>query len=368
MSTRWSDIVLFILVLPCSAVQAQPVTKYSGSDSVLATRWNWAIQETSRQSELKEFWIGYSIQRLMDEDSYIYSGKHFSGSEDRGLSLGALISGDTSESYGRIEPRHHDRSYIFKKNKDVALMFLVSRDSSGNSVVGRVDLCTMDLAFNLKGEPLLWLGTSQDDESVHLLADVFERADEVHLRKDIVEAVGIHQQSKESYPFLSRLLASKEPDGVRTKAAFWIAEQGNPGALKVLDETARNDRSLKVREQAVFAISLLDSDESTDVLIAIARKADDPKVRAKAAFWLGQKASQKVLTTLGDIIENDQETEVQRQALFALWQIKDSQSVDRLIVIARTHPNPRIRKQAVQILGQSDDPKALEALIEIVKK
>lgn len=252
--------------------------------------------------------------------------------------------------------------------KDVALLFFVSRNSSSTHVIQKINECTMELTFNLKDKPLFWLGTYGDDESIRRLKEVFGEATTVDLKKDLVEAIGIHQHSRDAFPFLSNLLTGQESDDVRAKAAFWMGEQDNPEGLKVLIEVAEKDRSLKVREEAVFAISRLDSDEATDALISLARKADNPKVRGKAAFWLGQKASRKVVATLENIIADDEETGVQKQALFALSQIKDTEGVERLINVATSHPNPRIRKQAIQILGQSDDPKALEALIEIVRK
>jgi HEAT repeat protein len=361
--------LLSVLVIALSSLEAQTVSKYAGDDTTLDERWKWASQRASALDDAKECWIGYRIQRLMDDDAFILSGNIFSGTLERRNSLYTLISGQKSEEANSTrELRSRGESKIFKRMKDVALLFFVSRNSSGSPVTKKLDECTMELSFNLKGKPLFWLGTFGDDESIRRLKKVFAEATTVELKKELVEAIGIHQHSNDVFPFLSNLLTGKESDDVRAKAAFWMGEQDHPEGLKVLVDGAEKDRSLKVREETVFAISRLDSDESTDALISLARKADNPKVRGKAAFWLGQKASQKVVATLENIIADDEETEVQRQALFALSQIKDTEGVERLIRIARSHPNPRIRKQAIQILGQSDNSKALEALIEIVRK
>jgi hypothetical protein len=288
--------------------------------------------------------------------------------ESRG-SLYALVGGQQSgpalESknvWSGREPR------IFKRMKDVALLFLVSRSSSGDLIVQDVELCTMDLTVNLKNKPLLWLGASGDVESMQRLKDMFARATSVKVKKDLVEAIGLHQRNSDTYSLLSDILIGRESDEVRAKAAQWMGELGNPAGLKTLEKTAEKDRSVKVREEAVFAISRIDNDESTDVLITLARTADNSKVRGKSAFWLGQKASRKAVATLESIVADDEESDVQRQALYALAQVRDSATVDWLTTIARNHANPRIRKQAIQLLSQSDDPKALETLIEIVRK
>ncbi len=356
-------------MIALSSLDAQTVSQYAGNDKTLEGRWKWANVQALRTTDGEGIWIGYSIKRLTDEDSYVVSGNISYGTTESRGSLYALIGGPQS---GPVLESKNDwsghRPRIFKRMKDVALLLLVSHPSSGDPVVQDVKFCTMDLSVSLKNKPLLWLGASREDESVRHLKEMFVKATPVNVKKDLVEAIGLHQSNSDAYSFLSDILKGKESDDVRAKAALWMGELGNPEGLKTLKEIAEKDRSVKVREEAVFAISRLDTDESTDVLISLARKADDPKVRGKAAFWLGQKASEKAVATLEGIIADDEETEVQRQALFALSEIKNGNAVERLIGIARNHPNARIRKQAIQILSQSEDPKALETLIEIVRK
>jgi thioredoxin-like negative regulator of GroEL len=356
-------------MIALSSLDAQTVSQYAGSDTTLEGRWKWAIIQLMPSNDGGEYWIGYSIKRLMDDDSYIVSGNLSYGTTERRGGLYALLRGQqsvaTSES---TSVRSERQPGIFKRLKDVALLFLISQPSTGEPFIQDVKLFTMDLSFNLKNRPLLWLGGSGEEESIHLLKDLFAKVTSVKEKKDLVEAIGLHQHASEAFSLLSDILSSKESDDVRARAALWMGELGNPEGMTTLKNIAEKDQSVKVREEAVFAINRLDTDESTDVLISLARKADDPKVRGKAAFWLGQKVSEKAVTTLEDIIADDEETEVQRQALFALSEIKNGEAVERLIRIAKNHPNPRIRKQAIQILSQSNDPKALETLIEIVRK
>jgi HEAT repeat protein len=304
----------------------------------------------------------------MDENSQILSGNISSGTLERRNNLYFLISGEkyVEANDARVSRVGHEPR-IFKRMKDIALLFLFSKNPSGGPVVQKICLCSMELGINLKNKPLLWLGSSGDEESVTRLKEVFPEANTSNLKRDLVEAIALHQRSKDVSPFLSGLLTGKESDDVRAKAAFWLGEQSNPEGMKLLMDAAEKDQSLKVREETVFAISRIESNESLDNLISLARSADNPKVRGKAAFWLGQKASQKAVATLETIIADDEDTEVQRQALFALSQNTDKEGVDRLINVAKNHPNRRIRKQAIQILSQSEDPRALETLIAIVR-
>ncbi len=362
---------LFIFVASIVAagqLSAQEVHRYPGTDTVLANRWGWAVAE-ARRTGAGEFWVGYSVRRLMDEDSYIVSDHVTHGTAGENASLYDLLQIPKPPGLGRTNGyRSKEGADIFKRMKDIALLFRYSSAASGDPSVQEERICDMELLIDLRKIPVFWIGMADDDQSVERLAALFKTVSSNSIKKHLVEAVGIHQRSDKVYPFLSALLKSKEPDDVRANGAFWVSQQRNPAALPLLMDVAQQDPSVNVREQAVFAVSQIDGDASTDALITLVRKADNTTVRARAAFWLGQKASQKAVATLEDVVAGDDESDVQRQALFALSQMKDKEGVDRLIRIAETHPNPRIRKQAIQILGQSDDPKALEALIEIAKK
>jgi len=360
---------LFSLALAAFSLEAQIIVRSPNPETSLKERWEWACTVGSKSIETKEYWVGYSIKRLMDEDSYLSGGNMFSGELRGRRNLYAILeNSDADSSKIPVSRQSHGKHRIFKKLKDVAILFRVSGDEPGGESVQKILTTNMELSVDLKNIPLLWLGSAEDEQSVQHLKSLFARLTTTKLKENLVQTVGIHQQSNAVFPFLANLLKSDESDDIRALAAFWIGEQNQQEGLGLLMESAQKDRSLKVREQAVFAISLMDSDESVESLISLAQKPGDTKVRSKAAFWLGNKASQKVVTVLENIVADDIETDVQRQALFALARNQDREGVDRLIRIAKTHPNPHIRKQAVQCLGQSEDSRALDALIEIVRK
>jgi HEAT repeat protein len=345
------------------SLSAQDVFKYAGNDPSLDARWSWALHEAKQSENVNEFWIGYSIKRLMSNDSYILSNGIFSGPHGTRESISTVLSLDQPAAVNEKEGAR-----VFKRLKDVGLFFRINAKSSDAYAIEAMSLCDLELSIDLKKDRVYWLGSTDEDQSVGRLKKLLTNESPEKVKKALVEAIGIHQTSALVYPLLGEILAGSSSDEVRSQAAFWIGEQNNPAGLKLLLGIAENDKSLKVREQAVFGLSRYDSEASTDALIALARTAKDTKIRSKAAFWLGQKASQKAVVTLEDIVAGDEESEVQRQALFGLSQTKDKEGVERLIKIAETHPNPRIRKLAIQLLGQSDDPKALDAIIAIVRK
>ena len=368
MRARRASSLIVGLVLCVAAVSAQEVLRYPGQNAALEDRWNWASREGVRVADGRDFWIGYSIKRLMSEGSFINSGTFVDGGWEHSRNLYDIISGDSAgHAPMRWTSDGGDKSNILRVIKEVSVLLMFSGDPNENGSLKRVELSSMELCVNLQHKTLMWLGSADDDQSVSLLKEQFDRRVPAAVRKELVTAIGIHQNGAAVFGILRNVLKNDEADDVRSQAAFWLSQQGKPDGLTVLLEAAENDRSQRVKEQAVFAVSQLQTEESLDALIALAKSARDSKVRGKAAFWLGQRASQKAISTLESILTDDDQTEVQRQALYALAQIHTPDGVDRLIKIARTHPNPRIRKQAIQCLGQTDDPKAVDALIAIVR-
>ena len=351
------------------------VVRHPRPGDALGTRVEWARREAAVRGYKKGFWAAYGIERMTEEDSHI--GTFHFGSRETGLTLGEVIAG--KRLVGRLAASQNIRTTAREAldslerkagpakmiRRDVALLFRF-KDASrpGPEAVGISDL---DIAFDLEGLPLVWLGGAPDDESLSLVRTLYDAGGGEELRKDLVAAAGVHDMPALVIPFLDAVLKSRESDEVRKNAAFWIGQQGGPSALNILRGTARTDPSVEVRKGAVFALSQVELEAAVDELIELARTAGNGDVRHEAVFWLGQRASKKAEAALVGFADKDADPEVQEQAVFALSQLPDGQGVEPLIRIARTHPNPHVRTKAIFWLGECDDPRALKVLIEIVK-
>ena len=82
-------------------------------------------------------------------------------------------------------------------------------------------------------------------------------------------------------------------------------------------------------------------------LIAAARDDKSTKVRGQALFWLAQKASREAVAAISGAIENDPETDVKKKAVFALSQLPKDESVPKLIDVAKNNKNAAVRQQAM---------------------
>ena len=60
--------LICLLVLVPSVVHAQSVVHHPQPEQTLAKKWQWAEEQTPTQGG---YWIGYSIERLMDEGSFM---------------------------------------------------------------------------------------------------------------------------------------------------------------------------------------------------------------------------------------------------------------------------------------------------------
>jgi hypothetical protein len=150
---------------------------------------------------------------------------------------------------------------------------------------------------------------------------------------------------------LSRFATASER--IRNSANAAIALHADASADVALDSFVSPDQPEGLRLKTIHWLNRLDA------VISLARNDRSPKVRGQALFWLGQKAGQKAVGVITSAIDNDPERDVKRRAVAALRQLPNGEGIPLLIQLARTNRDPDVRKQAMTWLGQSRDPRAL---------
>jgi hypothetical protein len=383
---RW---VLLLAVAAAGMAAASAATRHRPPAQVfnrasepgsLEAKVDRAVGEASKSAPGRAFWVGYSIDRLMGEDSHI--GTFTNGLGRRGLTVAEILSGKSEPASSDMSPEEiqkaakaaieridHEGQEVKKSENKVVkeLGFFLEFGAAAPPLLAEVQMSNLDLSFDFKAAPLYWLGKVPEAESLGLVSSLYGRHQGEKIRRGLIAAAGCHGSAKLALPFLERVLGGDSTDDLRKDAAFWIGQLNDAAGLRLLAKTARSDRSAEVREGAVFGISQVELPEAVDELIALARGAEKRDVQKQAVFWLGQMASNKSGGVLEEIARKDGDVEIQEQAVFALSQLPDHQGVDALIKLAKTHPDPRIRKKAVFWLGECDDPRALEAIIAILK-
>lgn len=345
------------------------------SNKTLSECFNLAHREAESIEYKNGYWIGYSIQRMMEENSFI--GTYYSDKKRNHPTLSEIISGkqinnidqpvnigDCQIIEGMVSVGDDDKLQRMV-NKEIGILFHF--DGTSNKNLDDIIVSNLSLHVNLKNDPLIWLNRSESEESIKFLKNIFDHHSSDELKEDIIRAIGLHEPSDLVFSILKEILNSGEKNSLREEAAFWMGQQNNKASLSVLMQTAQKDKSEDVREKAIFAISEMGGEQATETLIKLAREADNNDIRSKSMFWLSQRASDKAGSTIADIAQNDNDSEIQKQAVFALTQLSENKSIPILIDIAKTHRNPEIRKTAIFWLGQSEDKRALEAIVEIIK-
>ncbi len=357
-----STLTLFLLVVALApgAVQAQRATLHPQPDEALGQKWQWAEDQARQDDDARRgYWIGYSIERLMGEYSFIGSW-HSRGNRK---TLHEVLYGEKPE-FDHRQRRGDRRASERKVVKEVALLF---EFAGGDDEPAEIRVTNVSGHVDFDGRPLFWLGGAEDGESIDFVQAQYRRARSDEHKEDLITAFAIHDAPDRVVPILTDILNGDDDDDVRESAAFWISQQDDDRVLGILQRTATNDRSHDVREQAVFGISQVDGSDATEALIDLARSGPRD-IQENAIFWLSQKASDRAVEVLGEVVNDDDgDTEVQKQAVFSISQLPPDQGVPLLIEIARTHSKAKIRKQAIFWLGQTDDPRALEALIEMAR-
>jgi hypothetical protein len=347
---------IFILMAATAIFAEDTIIRHPQPSGPLAQRWEWAMNQAGSGSD---FWIGYSIERMMNEDSFI--GSFHYPPEERETSLQQLIYGSEAtddqpqlsddeelrkaaqDALAELQNRDLPKEKVLK---EVALLFRIDPARSSGAGIEELFISNLSLSVDLESLPLYWLGRAKNLPSITLLQKIFENESLAVLKEEIITAVGIHDESAPVFAFLKQMVNSNEDEDVRENAVFWMGQQNSKEALDFLAATAENDRSRQIREEAVFAISQVELPAATDLLIHLAKTAKVQEIQVEAIFWLGQKASEEAETALEEFAYNHDEYELQKSV----------------------HPHPKIRKEAIFWLSQSDDPRALDTLVEIVQQ
>jgi HEAT repeats len=239
-----------------------------------------------------------------------------------------------------------------------------------NRQVERIRVFSEDCMLDAGGRQITWLTGVRPAESVALLESLIAAQPGIDRRDRVVDgaitAIAMHEDAAADAS-LERLMATSQPQNVRTKVPFWLGNARGPRGLEVLRKIVKDDPSIEVKKKAVFGISQSPEAGAVDVLIDNARNNADTSLRGESIFWLAQKAGNKAAAAITERIDQDPDTEVKKRAVFALSQLPKDEGVPLLIRVARTHTNPAVRKQAMFWLGQSRDPRAVDFFADILK-
>ena len=198
-------------------------------------------------------------------------------------------------------------------------------------------------------------------------------------------------------------LARDRSVGTRKNAVFWLGQNGDPRARRMLHTVIENaNEDDRVRAHAIFSLAqggdtpgaefaylrsiyprlhgeeltqsvfqAMTQDENGDGgrwLIERARDSKEPmEVRKNALFWAGQREE----TPTADIISvyrDASDSELREHAIFVLSQRQDDAATDALMRIAREDRDTEMRGKALFWLAQKHDPRVKKLIADLLLK
>jgi HEAT repeat protein len=190
--------------------------------------------------------------------------------------------------------------------------------------------------------------------------------------------------------------------GTRRSAVFWLGQNGDPRALRMLHTVIENpNEDSGVRSHAIFSLThagdtpesefaylralypRLDDDELKEAIIQgmqedegaggrwlIERALDtreSSKLRKAALFWAGQREATPTSELVRVYRESDDRS-LREHAIFVLSQRQDDAATNELLRIAREDRDTDMRSKALFWLAQKDDSRVKKLIADIITK
>ncbi len=195
-------------------------------------------------------------------------------------------------------------------------------------------------------------------------------------------------------------LARSGAVGTRRNAVFWLGQNGDPRARRMLHTVIENSREeSRVRSHAIFSLSQsgdpvaaefgylrtiyarLDDDELKEAvfhgmmqdegagghwLIERARDSNESsRLRKSALFWAGQRAATPTADILS-VYRDAKDSGLREHAIFVLSQRQDEAATEALIRIARKDDDKSMRGKALFWLAQKNDPRVTKLIADLI--
>jgi hypothetical protein len=269
-------------------------------------------------------------------------------------------------------PRQGEMCGIDEHNKIVRLegpetMVILFRFD--NRALDRVRISSIDCQFDAGGLPFVLLTGVQPAQSVEFLAGLAHTWNQTGRKShfdSIITAIALDRDPSADRA-LESMLAPSEPESLREKVLFWLANARGRSGFEAVRKALQSDPSDHIREKATFAITVSREPGVNQALIDAARNDRTPHVRSQALFWLAHHAGAQEAAVIVQSARQDPDAGVRRQAVFALQQIPQGEGIPLLIQLARTSTDPKVKEQAMLWLGRSKDPRATKFFEDILK-
>jgi HEAT repeat protein len=248
-------------------------------------------------------------------------------------------------------------------------VFIVADGESTRATDILLEVARTDPDPEVRGQAVFWLSEVDDERAVDALEQILQESSDTELREKALFALSENDSERAGQILRRYALDSSEPEEVREKALFWLAEREGGGDIAFLRELYGRVESESLKEKVLYAASESGDAESVDWLFEIAADEGQPmELRKKSLFWAGEADVGMVESRLLGLYDDLPDPELKDQLLFVYSELDSPQAVDKLFEIARSEQDPELRKKALFWLGESDDPRVAQFLEELISQ
>lgn len=310
------------------------IVRPANAGASLDDRWSWAIADARRQ-RLSEFWIAYSFATPVHEGEHVImdsSGNTIISADGHIQTQGPALMDVLGDSGGNIVVLLHYRG-------------------TTDEAIDRAGYRSASIGFDFGRAPLFWLGHSDESQSFHRARGMFERSRVEKMQRFFIELASMHGNGNAVIPFLTQLVTTSQPSGIRNEAIEGFGHQHDPRSVDVLVKVARTDPERELRSEAAETIGEVLTPQSIPALTDLVNDSDDGEVRMEAVEAFGEQPAAHALPALEQVIANHRDVELQKEAVETLGDLDDPAVVDALVRIMRDHPDEQVQRQAVETLA-----------------
>jgi HEAT repeat protein len=220
----------------------------------------------------------------------------------------------------------------------------------------------------------------ESGELVEILGDLLKTEKSPELQMDIIRTLGLMDATdelKELYPSLTdsetkaavleayflagdtqtlrQVLETETDPELRKTAIRGIAMEDDEGAAELLESIY--DRATSIEEKKAILESLVMMDDAQDLALKIVRTETDVELRREAIHMLGvMEATEE----MGELYASIGELELRKLVLESMMIADD---IDGLQKVLQSEKDEELRAQAIQMLAISDDEDAAQYLV-----
>ena len=222
----------------------------------------------------------------------------------------------------------------------------------------------------------------ESGELVEILGDLLKTEKNKELQMDIIRTLGLMDATdelREIYPSLKdsetkaavleayflagdtqtlrQILETETDPELRKTAIRGIAMEDDEGAAELLESVY--DRATSIEEKKAILESLVMMDDAQDLALKIVRTETDVELRREAIHMLGvMEATEE----MGELYASIEEIELRKLVLESMMIADDIEGLQKVL---QSEQDEELRAQAIQMLAISDDEDAAQYLVEL---